>query len=267
MYKNGLLILYSQAYDFKYTKSFLFNFFISRNLVFNFEISRMGVNFPFIDWNLRNCLLGFFSFEVSLRAINEYKRELKVLVNNFNGKSLIYLLKILNSRIFDWNSKSNVLNSIFDVSNEIDVFLNKILWKWSRRRHPRRPNTWIYNKYWKFINNRWHFSCFDPSTGNTIILNSHFCETYKFYRIPLSLNILDLRNKSKINLIWFKKLRNYLKGIYKFLFIKQSGLCYFCRNPFYDFNLTTFKIVGISKNKDNNKIGNFVLSHNSCFKM
>lgn len=258
------------TFGLKSIKNILLDFFKFRGLKFDCIYSNNGLNFSFVDWCFCKSYLGFYFFETSSQYIKIYKAQLKKIVKGFVGDNVSSLLKILNSSILAFLKRNDFSNSFFDIINEIDVYINKVLWQWAKRRHPRRPNMWIYNKYWKRFNNRWYFCHLDNITGKLLILNSHLRKSLSFYRIPLSLNIFDLRNQSKLNLIWFRKIRGSLKGLYKFLFIKQQGVCSLCRKPFYDSNIYSFKILNVSlfpNSKKVNRITNLVLVHSYCFKV
>ena len=62
---------------------------------------------------------------------------------------------------------------IFLFARELDVYLYRLLWKWAKRRHPRRNNTWIYSKYWKVFGGIWSFYVVNNLNGELTFLNSH----------------------------------------------------------------------------------------------
>lgn len=261
---NNLTIIIKGMNNYEYIEPFLSSFFKTRNLIFRSKLSHIDFGFRFRDWYFYRSSFGSYFSVVSKETIKFYKSELKSMVKSFGSASTSFLIKILNSKIIRWKNIYSSSDFFFDITNEIDVYLNKLLWKWAHRRHPRRSNTWIYNKYWSFINNRWYFSCFETSSGKFSILDSHFCNKTVIYRMPYFLNVFDLYNKSKLDLVWFKKLRVELKGIYRFLLVKQSGVCGFCNKPFYKLGFDYFKITVIRKGCNN--ISNFVLVHNFCLR-
>lgn len=124
----------------------------------------------------------------------------------------------------------------------MDIYIYKLLWKCVKKRHPRRPSTWIYSKYWKYYIGSWRFFIFDAFLGRFSFLISHSSNQFKIYRLPISFNNFDKLNSLKLNSLWVKKYLISLKGLFKFLWKKQFGKCFFCHKLFNSINLDELKV-------------------------
>lgn len=228
------------------------NFQFSKIIFFNGNILERFNFFDFDFYYLNYCLLG----TVSVFVIRDHKRRLKLLVKDFS-LNLFFSLKNLNLLILNWINSFYFSDFSFDIFSEIDIYLYKLLWKWARRRHPRRPRTWIYNKYWKFYLGSWKFFVFDLFLGKFLFLISHSFSNFKFYRLPTSLNAFNKFNNLKLNNLWFIKCMFSLRGLFKFLWKKQFGRCFLCNRVFVFFNLEELKVLY-------NSTFNLILVHVSC---
>lgn len=252
-------------------------------LVFNFILKTFCINFGFnvgVKSTLVYNIFNGFSFAgwkflffhnkkvlnlVSLEEIRAYKRVLKYLVTKFNSSDVFLLLKKINSLIFEWVSNRNLGNYPWDISNELDIYLYKLIWKFVRKRHSRKSNIWVYNKYWKFLSDKWRFFIVDKITGNLLFLRSHNSGTYKIYRLPAFINFFDSLDNEMYYAYWFNDFSIKNWGIYKTLFLSQHGICPICKK---NFNLKSFFLIKICKlllpKFGTNKISSLVLIHNYC---
>ena len=81
------------------------------------------------------------------------------------------------------------------IMQNLDIFLYKLLWNSLRRIHPRRPKTWIYNKYWIFKEGFSHFFIYDVVRFKLVFLNLHSLFDISFYNLGAYFNTLDYYNK------------------------------------------------------------------------
>lgn len=93
--------------------------------------------------------LKLFLLKFMYKSILCYKTRLKSIIINGTNLNLYDLIRKINKEIFYFKSFFNFSLFYIDIVNELDYYLYRLLWKYLKRRHPRRPNTWIYLKYWK----------------------------------------------------------------------------------------------------------------------
>lgn len=188
---------------------------------------------------------------------------LKSIVKNSKNVTLFQTLKIINVEINRWINIYSISDSWNALSSDLDLYLYKLFWRFVRRCHPRRSNSWIYSKYWKCFSGVWKFVIFDSINGKSCFLKLHFCYKKINYSIPSSLITFNLFNRRKLLFFLFKKFENNFIGSYRFLYIKQKGLCFFCHKPF---SFNNVKIVRRSSfiKKNTTSIFDLFLLHSFC---
>nr|YP_010700227.1 putative group II intron reverse transcriptase/maturase RoaA [Euglena deses]WCH63371.1 putative group II intron reverse transcriptase/maturase RoaA [Euglena deses] len=224
------------------------------------------VDYMLNKWNFKKSKSGCFIKECSKNYVRSYRRKLKNILKNYKNKSIYQLICIINSKIVEWKIYFKVSKFYKILSSSLDIYLNKILWTFVKRCHPRRTNTWIYNKYWKNFNGTWKFFSIDLTSGKILILMSHHLKgKFKIdYRIHNLLTIFNIYNQKKCFKINFKKSQYNFIGIYSILYNKQKGLCAHCK---YLLNDKELKLVNISKLSYNKYFFStlFLLHKNCCF--
>jgi RNA-directed DNA polymerase len=218
--------------------------------------------FEMLGWKFLFVEKNFYVGKISRNNIRQHKLRLKSIIKDYSSSDTFLLLNLINRILFEWSFFYSCSDFSWDIWSELDVYLDKLLWKWARRRHPRRPNTWIYLKYWKPFFGSWKFFALDVSTSRVIFLRSH-CLSYNLvYRLPLSIHVYDLLNLKKIQMVFFKKFLNLFQGIFRVLWKRQKGLCFSCKKSFVFINFNNVKVCKISFN--NNYLYSLALLHVSC---
>lgn len=267
-YSDNILFLSYNSTDISCFKSLFFKFLELRGLSLEEEFCSLKFSFnsfKLLDWNFfhyRNHLFCTMSDD----KLKDYKRVLKIIVNNSIHSTIFDLINLLNAQIILWVVKLNYLDFLVDVCGQMDVFLFKLLWKWARRRHPRRTNVWIYSKYWKYFFGSWRVFSVDSFTGKVRFLKSHFFRKFNIHRFPLSLNIFDFYNQRKLNNILCKRTQSDFIGIYKILADNQKGLCFVCNKPFDTCFFSNLRVLSILKSFDtfSTLVSHLILVHYYC---
>nr|YP_010700286.1 putative group II intron reverse transcriptase/maturase RoaA [Euglena undulata]WCH63430.1 putative group II intron reverse transcriptase/maturase RoaA [Euglena undulata] len=234
---NNLIFVGFCANDFSLIIKIFEEFFILRGIkiknVYN-VLSIVGV-LEFMFWNIslgqKDLTLGNFRIRISEKFIKNYKLKIKLLIKSNYNKSIIKLLNLLNGEISSWISSNIFSDNLKETCFDLDTYVYKALWKYVKRCHPRRPNTWIYSKYWKCFSGLWRFFILDSLSNKIIFLKSHFILKSNFYRVPSFLNAYSKFDKNKLLMSLFEKLDNNFKGNLHLLYRKQNGLCFLCNKP------------------------------------
>ena len=146
--------------------------------------------------------------------------------------SFFYSLKLLNKEILLWTFNFSFSDLFYGVSFKLDFFTYKLIWKLVRKLHPRRPNTWIYNKYWKFYNNTIKFVLYDFSSSQLLFLITHSVIFFPYRNFPNFLNNYDYSNIKRVNFLSYNSFFGYLYNVYYYLWKRQFGLCVMCFRVF-----------------------------------
>lgn len=243
-------------YKFLFARSFTFTFDATQSLSFHKGVDILSWNFFYINYNKIFSRLSSFSIRLQ-------KLKLKIIIKNCSNLNVGLLINKINQVIFDWSKNYNVSDFFLELASELDIYLHRILWRWARNRHPRRPNTWVYEKYWKEILGFWKFFTFNTVSGKIIFLRSHCSRTSANpIRLPISLVKFDL-----FNILKFRKIYNYkffylFHGVVRLLWKKQNGLCFVCNRSFIPLNFINIKVYQLAGTLDG--FSRLILLHNYC---
>ena len=91
---------------------------------------------------------------VNNSELKQYKCRLKTLVKSSYDFNCLQLIKSLNSCIVSWSKEFGSTSFYTSLSVSLDFYLYKLLWTWCKRFHPRRTNSWIFERYWTYISGR-----------------------------------------------------------------------------------------------------------------
>jgi hypothetical protein len=281
--RRGFLILY-QAYDIVFftdsllrintlklliLKFFSFRgFFLSQNSFVDVQssIQISFQKFRFLKLNARRELCQKVLGVVSHNQIRNYKRGLKLIVKSTNN--LAYLISLLNDKVLGFRVNFSFCDFYIYYASFLDLYLNKLLWKWARRRHPRRTHSWIYSKYWTFFSGHYKFFSLDSKISKFLILRSHKMLTGEiFSRFPLTFDVFDLFNIRKMKVLLCRKFKTTYNGFYRTIFESQKGVCFFCGESLLAFPDLNNRVIFIRNLKVVNKLKHsFILVHRDCKK-
>lgn len=246
------------------------NFFNLRGLTvspYSFHNIYDDVQISFQEMSFRRFNNRTKSFKNSFGVINsnkiqKYKRELKLIVKS--SFKVEFLLSLLNKKITEFRINYSFCDFYNSYALFFDLYLNKLLWKWARRRHPRRTHSWIYSKYWTLFSGYSKFFCLQFKVGKFLILKSHKISVDKIFpRFPLTFEVFDLYNVRKFKFLFFTKFKSRFIGFYRILFETQKGFCGFCRQPL--FSVLDSRIIFIRRIIVANKlVSSFFLVHKYC---
>lgn len=249
----------------------LFRFTLNRGLVVipqKIYFDSLYSGFFFDDWYFLRDSASVLFCKPNYLNIKLYKCKLKTVIKKSSQISPYYLIKLLNFQINEWFTEIGFFASSSTLALSLDFYLYKLLWKWSKRLHPRRPNGWIFEKYWKNISGSFKFFSLNPLTGYVYFLASHLISN-KFSKVlPSSISMFDFRDRKKLSSDLFKKIRSKLFGVYGVLFDIQRGVCPCCNQFFNNYNLKSFRVLNLSSltNVRNNLSysSHLILIHRSC---
>lgn len=247
-----------------YLKCFV-KFEVTNLVIKGNSVNSLYSGFHFLNWFFFKTFITKIHSSVSFFAFRNYKVKIKIFVKqSYNS---FYLVRKLNKHVSWWVKEFKNVSSFNTLSLSLDVYLYKLLWKWCKRFHPRRSNSWIFNKYWKNISGRYKFFSANPLTGDILFLISHNVTSLSStILLPSCTSSFEFFDKSKFHYDLFKKTKMDFQGIYGILFDNQRGICPCCNKPFFYFSLHDLRILHVSSSFDNQKsTSRVLLVHNYCF--
>lgn len=269
-YANDLYIFSSSKQGILQIDTIIRTFLDSKGLFTSFDYSvplySMFDGFCFLGWKFFLSRSQKFLGIISIDNLRNHMRKLKLIIKSSFSEKFFFTLKKLNLLISNWSNVYRCADFSNDIWGHLDVYLYKLLWNWAKRRHPRRPNTWIYSKYWKFslLKNVWNFYFIDYYLGKCITLNMHKRYNNQLYCLPSSINVFNLKDHNKFGLNWLKNYSNTLSSIYLVLYKFQSGKCFCCGKFFSNRSFHDLKFSKVIYGSYNIKLSKYVLIHTYC---
>lgn len=187
-------------------------------------ITHIDDGFDFLGWTFRK-FKGKLIVKPSKKSIQNFKDSLHetILQRGRAWKQEVLIMK-LNQQIRGWsNYHQSVCAS--EAFAHIDYVLFNMLYKWAKRRHPKKGKWWITTKYWHSSGNRsWVFS-----TENEKLLRVDHIPIVRHTKIRLNVNpYLDHDYFVERE---FKNGTKKLSGRFKQIWKNQNGRCYHCGMP------------------------------------
>jgi RNA-directed DNA polymerase len=165
--------------------------------------------------------LGFKTLiKPSKEAISRHYQEIERIVEEHNYLSQTQLIRKLNPIVRGWTRYySSVVSK--DAFSRLAHLMFIKLWRWAKRRHPRKPHKWIARKYWLLDQGGWKFAAPDASV------------LYEHLRTPIKRHVKVRGSKSPYDgdwVYWVKRKERHpeLPTRVAKLVKRQSGRCSWC---------------------------------------
>lgn len=190
----------------------------------NTKITHINDGFDFLGWNFRK-YDGKLIVKPSKKSVDNFVKSLSETILK-RGKSWKQelLIQKLNQQIRGWaNYHQSVVAS--EAFAHIDFVLFNLLYRWAKRRHPKKGKWFVTTKYWRKIDNRsWVFA-----TDETALLRVDHIPIVRHIKVQMNVN-------SYIDVDYFAE-RKFLQGMrrlsgrFKAIWKNQDGRCYHCGMP------------------------------------
>jgi len=121
------------------------------------HITHIDCGFDFLGWNFRK-YGGSLLIKPSKNSMGNIIRKIGDVIKRAKAWKQEDIINVLNPLIIGWSNyhRSAVAKEIF---GKLDHIVWNMLWRWAKRRHPDKRNTWVANRYWHSVGTRnWVFS-------------------------------------------------------------------------------------------------------------
>jgi RNA-directed DNA polymerase len=149
-------------------------FLAERGLVLSPEktaVTHLGEGFDFLGQNIRRYPNGKLLIKPSKKNTRAFLRKVREIVRRNAGAPTDALIRQLNPVIRGWANyhRHVVAKRAF---SRVDNVIFRLLWKWARRRHPRKGARWVKRRYFDRVGARdwWFFADKQTRDGRTIRL-------------------------------------------------------------------------------------------------
>ncbi len=149
------------------------------------RIVRIGDGFDFLGQHLRKHG-GKLFITPTKKDTQSFLEKIKRIIKACHGWSTEALIKLLNPIIRGWCFYHRCVQSSKTFSHAGRVIFYA-LWRWARRRHPKRNAGWIKRKYFDHSKRKWVFSCYVKDKGGKIklleLLKPSMVKIVRYYKI------------------------------------------------------------------------------------
>ncbi len=120
-------------------------------------ITHIDNGFDFLGWNFRK-YNGKLIVKPSKNSIDKFTERISDTIKEGKAWKQETLIAALNPKITGWtNYNQSVVSG--EIFHRLDSRIWGMLWHWAKRRHPKKSNHWITDKYWHSVGKRnWVFS-------------------------------------------------------------------------------------------------------------
>jgi RNA-directed DNA polymerase len=163
-YADDLVVCCHTQGQAQQVKAELARWLAPRGLVFNEDKTRIvhleTDGFDFLGVNVRRYRNSKLLIKPSPTAVKRLRKRLAVEVRALRGSNAAAVIAKLNPIIRGWAAyyRGVVSSKIF---NSLDSYVWKLVYKWAKHTHPKKPKKWILRRYFgrfdKSRNDRWVF--------------------------------------------------------------------------------------------------------------
>ena len=184
-------------------------------------ITHIDEGFDFLGWNFRK-YNGKLLIKPSKKSIDNVTRKISDTIKDGKAWPQKNLIGALNPIITGWtNYHQSVVSK--DIFSKLDYRVWNMLWRWAKRRHPKKSRSWIAKKYWHSEGTRnWVFS-----TEKTKL--KLFSDTKIVRHTRLKLNMNPYLDKEYFGVRRYKLRARKIAGKPKTSGVKMNN-CSFCMN-------------------------------------
>ena len=187
-------------------------------------ITHINDGFDMLGWTFRK-FKGKLIVKPSKKSIQAIVRNLSdTILKRGKAWNQDVLIMKLNQQIRGWTNYHQSVCAA-EAFAHLDYILYELLWRWAKRRHPKKGQWWISTKYWHQRGNRnWVFS-----TDTKELIRVDHTPIVRHTKVREAVNpFLDTEYFKQRK---FNQGMKKLSGRFKLIWKNQDGCCYHCGMP------------------------------------
>jgi len=220
-------------------------------------ISHIDDGFDLLGWTFRK-FKGKLIIKPSKKAIKAFVATLsETILQRGKAWTQELLIQKLNQQIRGWTNYHQSVCASHAFAH-IDYMLYQLLWRWAKRRHPKKGQWWVSTKYWHRKGTRSWVFC----TDNVELLRVDHIPIVRHTRVRMDAN--PYLEPEYFIQRQFNHGMKRLSGRFKQIWRNQEGCCYHCDQPMdvRDEREMYFKVPKSSGGKD--EVRNMAYVHKHC---
>jgi RNA-directed DNA polymerase len=197
-------------------------------------ITHVETGFDFLGQNVRRYPDGKRRIKPSKKNVKNFLDDIRRTIKAALGSSAADLIRQLNPKIRGWaNYHRHTMNKSTFARVDHEIFSS--LWRWARRRHPRKPARWRKQKYfaqhsgqdWSFFGEMWTH---DGQPSKIWLLRASSTPIKRHIKVRVDANPYDPAYETYFERREEAHMRESFRGtrILRFLWYEQSSLCPVC---------------------------------------
>lgn len=199
-------------------------------------ITNICDGFDFLGFNIRRYSNGKFLIKPSQKNVKTFLDKVRRIIKHSKASTQQELIGKLNPIIRGW-ALYHAHNASKQTFSMVDNQIWQCLWRWARRRHPKKGGEWIYNRYFHLVEQRvWTFAVprYSPESTSEydyiLLERASNREIKRFVKIKFETNPFAPEWQMYFEERETDKMRDTLNGRTKLLniFLRQKGLCAAC---------------------------------------
>jgi RNA-directed DNA polymerase len=228
-------------------------------------ITHIDDGFDFLGWNFRK-YKGKLLIKPSKKSIKKALKKVRRVIKDNPTMTQGELIRRLNPILRGWRNYHNhaVARKAFKY---VDNAVFKALWLWARRRHKRKGKRWIKGRYWHTIGrDNWAFYDNSEEIGkqNPRLMRLSNSAIVRHPSLKRDMNpYLDREYfERRAHILGARR----LTGDYRRVWIRQKGICPFCKKPILDHREADIHHVWPRSWGGARNVTNLVYLHETCHK-
>ena len=235
------------------------------------RITHISEGFDFLGQNVRK-YGGKLLIKPSARNVNAFLENVREIIRANRSVKQETLISLLNPMIRGWANyhRHIVAKRTYTV---VDHHIWQALWRWARRRHPRKPSAWVRKKYFRTFDQRhWVFATttrkYNGEPRTLTLYSASATRIVRHVRVKSDANPFDpawdsyFAHRREARML--ERLQD--RGFPRRLWQQQNGQCPGCAQPIEEEDRWTIQPVIPFKAGGTRSLTNLKLLHSSCLR-
>jgi RNA-directed DNA polymerase len=198
------------------------------------QITHTEDGFDFLGQNVRRYRCGKVLIKPSARNVQTFLAKIQETIDRSGSQTAGEMIQRLNQQIKGWTMYHRYASSKRTFTY-VDYRIFQMVWRWCRRRHPKKSRKWIKEKYFRQADDRhWVFTGLlwdQKGHGWPIqLMTAATVKIIRYVKIRSTVNPYDPAWEAYLEARWGWQLAQTRKGRsrFEFLWTTQEGRCVVC---------------------------------------
>jgi len=200
------------------------------------KITHIADGFDFLGQNIRK-YNGLLLTRPSKKSVKAFLADIRETIKGHKQATAYGLIGLLTPKIRGW-ANYHRYGASSKTFSQVDWAINKALWQWAKRRHPKKSTHWIQKRYYRQIGNQhWRFfgtaQSKDGQTVERVLFQAASTPIVRYTKIKGACNPYDPAWEPYLSERRVARAKAALRShhLLSELWEKQGGICPNCNQP------------------------------------